>query len=77
MMREMFYLSEAGGTVLWQNDSVGMLFCWLIEHRYFQEHPGSVLTLTEEHTPKFAFEVTENTKSRDAINAWNSYNYYI
>ncbi len=77
MLRETFCLSDVKGNTLWKNSSIGMLFSWLIEHRYFQEHPGSVLTLTEERTPKFAFEVTENTKSRDAINAWNEYNYYI
>lgn len=76
-MRETFYLSESGETVLWKNNSIGMLFNWLIEHRYFQENPGSSLVLTEEHTPKFMFEVTEKTTSRDAINAWNKYNQYI
>ena len=76
-MREVFYLSESGETVLWKNNSIGMLFSWLIEHRYFQENPGSELILTEEHTPKFMFEVTEKTTSRDAMNAWNKYNQYI
>lgn len=76
-MRETFYLSESGETVLWKNNSIGMLFNWLIEHRYFQENPGSVLVLTEEHTPKFMFAVTEKTTSRDAMNAWNKYNQYI
>lgn len=76
-MREVFYLSESGETVLWKNNSIGMLFSWLIEHRYFQENPGSALVLTEEHTPKFMFDVTEKTASRDAINAWNKYNQYI
>ncbi len=76
-LRETFFLSDIKGSILWRNNSIGMLFSWLIEHRYFQEYPGSVLTLTEENTPKFAFEVTENTASRDAINAWNRYNQYI
>ena len=76
-MREVFYLSESGETVLWENSSIGMLFNWLIEHRYFQENPGSALILTEEHTPKFKFEVTEKTTSRDAMDAWNKYNQYI
>lgn len=76
-MREVFYLSGFGETALWKNSSIGMLFNWLIEHRYFQENPGSVLVLTEEHTPKFMFEVTEKTTSRDAMNAWNKYNQYI
>ena len=76
-MREVFYLSESGETVLWKNNSIGMLFSWLIEHRYFQKNPGSALILTEEHTPKFKFEVTEKTTSRDAMDAWNKYNQYI
>lgn len=76
-MREIFYLSESGDAVLWKNSSVGMLFGWLIEHRYFQENPGTVLKLTEEHTPGFVFEVTKDTISRDAIKAWNKYNQYI
>ncbi len=76
-MRETFCLSESKGTVLWENSSIGMLFSWLIEHQYFQEHPGTVLTLTEENTPMFVLEVTANTTSRDAINAWNKYNQYI
>lgn len=76
-MRETFCLSSADGNVLRRNSSIGMLFSWLIEHRYFQEHPGTSLKLTEENTPKFAFEVTEDTTSRDATNAWNKYNHYI
>ena len=64
-MRETFYLSESGETVLWKNNSIGMLFSWLIEHRYFQENPGSALVLTEK------------TTSRDAMDAWNKYNQYI
>ncbi len=76
-MRETFCLSESKGTVLWENSSIGMLFSWLIEHRYFQEHPGTVLKLTEEHTPGFVLEVTEKTTSQDAVNAWNKYNHFI
>ena len=76
-MRETFYLSESGEIVLWKNNSIGMLFSWLIEQRYLQENPGSALVLTEEHTPKFKFEVTEKTTSRDAMDAWNKYNQYI
>lgn len=76
-MREVFYLSGFGETVLWKNNSIGMLFNWLIEHRYFQENPDTVLKLTEEHTPGFVFEVTKDTVSRDAVNAWNKYNHYI
>lgn len=76
-MRETFCLSDTGGNVLQRNSSIAMLFNWLIEHHYFQEHPGSVLTLTEENTPKFTFEVWENTASRNAVTAWNGYNHYI
>lgn len=76
-MRETFYLSESGEIVLWKNNSIGMLFSWLIEHQYFQKNSCSALVLTEEHTPKFVFEVTEKTTSRDAMNAWNKYNQYI
>lgn len=77
MYRELFSLSDTEGNILRKNSSIGMLFSWLIEHRYFQEYPGSVLKLTEEHTPGFMFEVTKDTVSRDAVDAWNKYNHYI
>jgi len=77
MFRETFFLSDIKGNILRRNSSIGMLFSWLIDHRYFQEHPGTALKLTEENTPNFAFQVTEDTISRDAINAWNRYNQYI
>ena len=76
-MRETFCLSGTDGNVLRRNSSIGTLFSWLIEHQYFQECPGSVLTLTEESTPKFSFEVKEDTTSRDAIAVWDKYNHYI
>lgn len=77
LYREMFSLSDPAGHILSKNRSIGMLLSWLIDHRYFQEHPGTALKLTEENTPKFILEVTANTTSRDAINAWNRYNQYI
>lgn len=76
-MRETFCLSDTDGNALRRNSSIGMLFSWLIEQRYFQENPGMVLKLTEEHTSGFVFEVIKNTVSRDAVGAWNSYNHYI
>lgn len=77
MYRELFSLSDTEGNILRKNSSMGMLFSWLIEHRYFQEYPGSVLILTEENTPKFSFEVKEDTTSGEATAAWNKYNHYI
>lgn len=77
MYRETFCLLDAEGTVLRRSSSIGMLFSWLIEHRYFEEHPGITLKLTEEHTPKFAFEVRDDTTSRDAADTWKKFNHYI
>lgn len=76
-MRETFCLLDTGGNVLRRNSSIGMLFNWLIKQRYFQKYPGSVLTLAEEDTPKFSFEVKKDTTSGEATAAWNKYNHYI